>query len=120
LERRRSRPDRDEHSSGSSECAGLDYHLLNVFALGTLEHAEVETHAMRHDAREHHMSTASWADGALDVNVDAFGQEMGFWHDASSRKRRRERNTLGHRYVPVSNAVIKQLWVLKLRFAGQY
>jgi hypothetical protein len=74
---------------------------MYMFTLGALERAEVETHAFRHDAGEHHLSTAFRAGGALDVYVDAFGQEMGFWHDASSRKRRRERNTLGHRYVPV-------------------
>jgi hypothetical protein len=83
----------------STECAGLNDHLVNVFALRTLEHAEVETHAVRHDASEHHLSMASWAGGALDVHVDAFGQGMGFWHDASLKER--EHNTLSHRYVPV-------------------
>jgi hypothetical protein len=59
---------------------------VNVFALGTLEHAEVETHAVRHDASEHHLITASWAGGALDVYVDAFGQGMGLRHDASLKE----------------------------------
>ena len=90
-----------------------------MFTLGALERAEVETHAVRHDAGEHHLSTASWAGGALDVYVDAFGQEVGLWHDASLNEAGAQ-----HSRSPVcaceSNAVIRQLWVLNFSFAVQY
>ena len=56
---------------------------MNVVALRALKGAEVEPHACRHDASEHHMSIALSADRAMDVNVDVFGQGMGFWHDGS-------------------------------------
>jgi hypothetical protein len=57
-----------------------------VFAFGALEHADVETYAVRHDTGERHLSTASRAGGALDVYVDAIGQRMRFWHDASLKE----------------------------------
>jgi hypothetical protein len=72
--------------SRPTECAGLNYYLMNAITLRALERAEVETHAVRHDASKHHLSTASWAGGALDENIDAFGQGMGFWHDASLKQ----------------------------------
>jgi hypothetical protein len=55
---------------------------MNVVARWALKDAEIEPHACRHDASEHHMSIALSADRAMDVNVDVFGQGMGFWHDA--------------------------------------
>jgi hypothetical protein len=59
---------------------------MSVVALRTLKGAEVEPHACRHDASEHHMSLALWAGGAVDEGADVFGQEMGFWHDASLKE----------------------------------
>lgn len=56
---------------------------MNVVALKALKRSEVETHALRRDASEHHVSMAFWTGGTLDVNVDAVGQGMRFWHDAS-------------------------------------
>jgi hypothetical protein len=55
---------------------------VNVVALWAFKGVEVEPHACRHDASEHHMSIALSADRAVDVNADVFGQGMGFWHDA--------------------------------------
>jgi hypothetical protein len=55
---------------------------MNVVAFRALKGAEVEPHACRHDASEHHTSIALSEDRAMDVNVDVFGQGMGFWHDA--------------------------------------
>jgi hypothetical protein len=59
---------------------------MNVVALRALKRAQVETHALRHDASEHHVSMALWTGGALDVDVDAFGQGMRLWHDASLKE----------------------------------
>jgi hypothetical protein len=61
----------------------LNHHLANLVALWALKRAEVETHAYRHDASEHHVSMAAWANGAVNVNVDVVGQGMRLWHDAS-------------------------------------
>ena len=70
------------NSLGSAICVVLNNHLMSVVALRALKHAEVEPHhACRHDASEHHMSMALWAGRAMDVNVDVFGQRMGFGHD---------------------------------------
>ena len=65
-----------------TECIGLNQHLVNVVALGALKRADIETHACRHDASEHHVSAALWASGAMDVKVDDVRQEIGFLHDA--------------------------------------
>jgi hypothetical protein len=59
---------------------------MSTVAFGTLKGAQVEPHACRRDASEHHMSLALWAGGAVDENADVFGQEMGFWHDASLKE----------------------------------
>ena len=48
-----------------------------------LKRADIETHACKHDANEHHVSAALWASGAMDVEVDVVRQEIGFLHDAS-------------------------------------
>jgi hypothetical protein len=92
---------------------------MNVVALRALKRAQVETHALRHDASEHHVSMALWTGGALDVDVDAFGQGMRLWHDASLKEAGAQ-----HSLSPVcaceGSAVIKQLWVLRFRFAVQY
>jgi|HubBroStandDraft_6_1064221.scaffolds.fasta_scaffold759321_1 hypothetical protein len=65
------------------ECLVGDHHLVNEFAFGAFKRAEVETRACRHDASEHHVSLALWANRALDLNVDMVGQGGGLWHDAS-------------------------------------
>jgi hypothetical protein len=59
---------------------------VNVIAFGAFERAEIETHARRHDAREHHVSMAPWAGGALDLSVDVVGHGIGFCHDASLKE----------------------------------
>jgi hypothetical protein len=69
-----------------SECFGSDRYFVNVIALGAFEHAEIETRARRHDAREHHVSMAPWAGGALDLNVDVVGNGIEFGHDASLKE----------------------------------
>jgi hypothetical protein len=56
---------------------------MRVVAFRTLKGAEAKPHACRHDASDHHVSLALWAGRAVLVNVDVFGQGMGFWHDAS-------------------------------------
>ena len=56
---------------------------MDVVALRALERAEVKTHACRHDAREHHETTALWASGTMDMSVYIVRQEIGFLHDAS-------------------------------------
>jgi hypothetical protein len=68
------------------ECIVLNYHLANVVALGTLKPAEVEAHAGRHDASQHHMVAALRASRALDMNVDVVGQGVRVWHDASLKE----------------------------------
>jgi hypothetical protein len=68
------------------ERLGSDHYLVNVIAFGALERAEIETHARRRDAREHHVSMAPGAGRALDLNVDVVGQGTGFWHDASLKE----------------------------------
>jgi hypothetical protein len=55
------------------ERVGSDHYFVNVIALGALKRAEIEAHARRHDAREHHVSMAPWAGGALDLSVDVVG-----------------------------------------------
>jgi hypothetical protein len=52
------------------ERVGSDHYFVNVIALGALKLAEIETHARRRDAREHHVSMAPRASGALDLSVD--------------------------------------------------
>jgi hypothetical protein len=47
------------------------------------ERAEVETHASRRDAREHHEGLTLWASWAMDAGVYVVRQEIGFLHDAS-------------------------------------
>ena len=54
-----------------------------MVALRALERAEVETHAGRHDAREHHETTALWASGTMDLSAYVVRQETGILHDAS-------------------------------------
>ena len=56
---------------------------MNVGALRAFERAEVETHASRHDAREHRDSTALWANWTMDAGAYFVGQEIRFLHDAS-------------------------------------
>jgi hypothetical protein len=70
---------------------------MNVLALTALKRVEIETHALRHDASEHHVAMALWTSGTMNVDVDVFGQGMRFWHDASLEEA--ERNTLWHRPV---------------------
>jgi hypothetical protein len=60
-----------------------DQDLVNVLALRALERAEVETYACRHDAREHHESTALWASWAMNVKAYIVRQQIGVLHDAS-------------------------------------
>ena len=67
----------------ATERVSGDHHLVNVIALRALKRAEVETQPCRHDASEHHMSTALWTNGALNLNVDTVKQGMRFWHNAS-------------------------------------
>ena len=56
---------------------------MNVGALRAFERAEVETHASRRDAREHHESITLWASWTMDVSAYVVRQEIGFLHDAS-------------------------------------
>ena len=91
-------PNRGEPPLGSTECVGLNHHLVNVVALRALKRAEVETHACRHDVRKHYVSIAFWAGTALDLNVDMAGQRTNFWHCVLPSKRR-ERNALSHRHA---------------------
>jgi hypothetical protein len=102
-----------------TECIGLNHHLVNVVAFGALKRAEVETHACGHDASEHHVSTALWASGAMDVSVDVVGQEIGFLHDASLRGGGSATLSVTGN-MPLGSAVIGQLWVLEFRFAVLY
>jgi hypothetical protein len=64
----------------SSERFGGDQHLLNVIAVRALKGTEVESDSRRHDASEHHASTASWTRRALDSNTDIVRQKIGFLH----------------------------------------
>jgi hypothetical protein len=54
-----------------------------VGAPWAFERAEVETHASRRDAREHHEGLALWASWAMDAGVYVVGQEIRFLHVAS-------------------------------------
>jgi hypothetical protein len=56
---------------------------VNVGALRAFECAEVETHARRHDAREHRECIALWARWTMDASAYVVRQEIGFLHDAS-------------------------------------
>jgi hypothetical protein len=56
---------------------------VNVLALRAFERAEVETHACRHDAREHRESAALWTSWMMDLSVYRVRQEIRFLHDAS-------------------------------------
>ena len=58
---------------------------MKVGAL-TFEGAEVETHASRHDAREHRESTALWASWTMDAGAHLVRQEIRFLHNASLRE----------------------------------
>jgi hypothetical protein len=60
-----------------------DHYLVNLIALRALKRAEVETQTRGHDASEHHMSAALWANRAFNLNVDTVRQGMRFWHNAS-------------------------------------
>jgi hypothetical protein len=66
-----------------SECFAGDHYLVNVGALRAFERAKVETHASRHDAREHRESTALWASWTMDASAYVVRQEIGFLQDAS-------------------------------------
>jgi hypothetical protein len=59
---------------------------MNVGALRAFERAEVETHASRHDAREHRDSTALWANWTMDAGAYFVGQEIRFLHDPSLKR----------------------------------
>ena len=72
-----------DHRLRGPGCIGLDHHLVKVIALGTLKRAAVEPRARGHDAREHHISMALWASGAVGVNVDLMRQGAAIRHDAS-------------------------------------
>ena len=56
---------------------------MNVCALRAFECAEVETHASRHDPREHRESTALWASWTMDAGAYVVREEIGFLHNAS-------------------------------------
>jgi hypothetical protein len=56
---------------------------VKAIAPRTFKRAEIEPGVRGHDASEHHVSMTLWASGALDVEVDAIGQRMELWHDAS-------------------------------------
>jgi hypothetical protein len=71
---------------GLPECIGLNHHLVKEITLRALKRAEIETHACRHDASEHHVSAALWASWAMEVEVDVVRQEIGFLHDAFPRR----------------------------------
>ena len=59
---------------------------MRVGALRAFERAEVETHASRHDAREHRESTALWASWTMDGSAYVVRQEIRFLHDASLKR----------------------------------
>lgn len=60
-----------------------DHNLVNMIARRALKRTEVEAHARRHDASQHHVSTACRASRTLEVSVDVVGQGRRFLHDAS-------------------------------------
>jgi hypothetical protein len=63
-----------------------NHHLVSVGAPRAFEPAEVETHASRRDAREHHERMTLWASWTMDVGVYIVGQEIRVLHDASLKR----------------------------------
>ncbi len=79
-----------------TQCIVVHDHITNVFAVGALERAEVESYACLHDVSEQHVGMAFWADATLDLTVDVAGHRTNFGHYVLPSKRR-ERNALSHR-----------------------
>ncbi|THD52539.1 MAG: hypothetical protein E8A46_12560 [Bradyrhizobium sp.] len=80
---------------------------MNVVALGTLKGVELETHAGRHDAGEHHVSLAFWARRPMDVKVEVVRQQTGFLHGASPLQKAGAQHSRSPMKCLLGSAVIK-------------
>jgi hypothetical protein len=93
-----------------AERFGGNQNDVGVIARGALECAKVKAHTGRRDAGQHHVSIAFRAARALKLNVDAFGQEIRFLHDAPLTE-------VQHFIAFAEAAMMERAWIVEFALA---